>query len=137
METTVTQIPFTAWEQAVFVVLFITMVIGLLYWFSKQSDKWQKFMFDIDEKWRAFNREQRDSNQESMNCVEGSLKDLTTVTQGLVNEMREMREDSKEFYASFREHDQQAKEILAEVKTNGKPAPKPRTRKPNDTPPAN
>ena len=129
METTVTQIPFTAWEQAVFVVLFITMVIGLLYWFSKQSDKWQKFMFDIDEKWRAFNREQRDSNQESMNCVEGSLKDLTIVTQGLVNEVKEMREDSKEFYASFREHDAQAKEILAEVKTNGKPAPKPRVKK--------
>lgn len=136
METTVTQIPFTAWEQAVFVVLFILLVSGLLVWFSKQSDKWQKFMFDIDEKWRAFNREQRDSNQESMNCVEGSLKDLTTVTQGLVNEIREMRQDSKEFYASFREHDQQAKEILHEVK-NGKTPPKPRTRKPNDTPPAN
>ena len=138
METTVTQIPFTAWEQAVFVVLFITMVIGLLYWFSKQSDKWQKFMFDIDEKWRAFNREQRETNLQSMNCVENALTNLTTVTQGLVNEMREMREDSKEFYASFREHDQQAKEILAEVKTNGKPAPKPRVKKDtNDTPPAN
>ena len=137
METTVTQIPFTAWEQAVFVVLFITMVIGLLYWFSKQSDKWQKFMFDIDEKWRAFNREQRETNLQSMNCVEGSLKDLTTVTQGLVNEMREMRQDSQKFYERFHQHDAQAKEILHEVKTNGKPAPKPRTRKPNDTPPAN
>ena len=128
METTVTQIPFTAWEQAVFVVLFILLVSGLLVWFSKQSDKWQKFMFDIDEKWRAFNREQRDSNQESMNCVEGSLKDLTTVTQGLVNEVKEMRADSQHFYASFREHDMQAKEILHEVK-NGKPAPKPRVKK--------
>ena len=137
METTVTQIPFTAWEQAVFVVLFILLVSGLLVWFSKQSDKWQKFMFDIDEKWRAFNREQRDSNQESMNCVEGSLKDLTTVTQGLVNEMREMRADSQKFYERFHQHDAQAKEILHEVKTNRKTPPKPRTRKPNDTPPAN
>ena len=137
METTVTQIPFTAWEQAVFVVLFILLVSGLLVWFSKQSDKWQKFMFDIDEKWRAFNREQRDSNQESMNCVEGSLKDLTTVTQGLVNEIREMRQDSKEFYERFHQHDAQAKEILHEVKTNRKTPPKPRRRKPNDTPPAN
>jgi len=137
METTVTQIPFTAWEQAVFVVLFITMVIGLLYWFSKQSDKWQKFMFDIDEKWRAFNREQRETNQQSMNCVEGSLKDLTTVTQGLVNEIREMRQDSKEFYERFHQHDAQAKEILAEVKTNGKPAPKPRVKKDTNVPPAN
>jgi len=137
METTVTQIPFTAWEQAVFVVLFITMVIGLLYWFSKQSDKWQKFMFEIDEKWRAFNREQRETNQQSMNCVEGSLKDLTTVTQGLVNEIREMRQDSKEFYERFHQHDAQAKEILAEVKTNGKPAPKPRVKKDTNVPPAN
>jgi len=137
METTVTQIPFTAWEQAVFVVLFITMVIGLLYWFSKQSDKWQKFMFDIDEKWRAFNREQRETNLQSMNCVESSLKDLTTVTQGLVNEMREMRQDSKEFYERFHQHDAQAKEILHEVKTNGKPAPKPRVKKDTNVPPAN
>ena len=137
METTVTQIPFTAWEQAVFVVLFILLVSGLLVWFSKQSDKWQKFMFDIDEKWRAFNREQRDSNQESMNCVEGSLKDLTTVTQGLVNEVKEMRADSQKFYENFHAHDVQAKEILHEVKTNVKTPPKPRTRKPNDTPPAN
>ena len=137
METTVTQIPFTAWEQAVFVVLFILLVSGLLVWFSKQSDKWQKFMFDIDEKWRAFNREQRDSNQESMNCVEGSLKDLTTVTQGLVNEVKEMRADSQKFYENFHAHDVQAKETLHEVKTNVKTPPKPRTRKPNDTPPAN
>jgi len=137
METTVTQIPFTAWEQAVFVVLFITMVIGLLYWFSKQSDKWQKFMFDIDEKWRQFNKEQREANLQSMNCVEGSLKDLTTVTQGLVNEMREMRQDSKEFYERFHQHDAQAKEILHEVKTNGKPAPKPRVKKDTNVPPAN
>jgi hypothetical protein len=113
----------------------ILLVSGLLVWFSKQSDKWQKFMFDIDEKWRAFNREQRETNQQSMNCVESSLKDLTTVTQGLVNEMREMRQDSKEFYERFHQHDAQAKEILHEVK-NGKPAPKPRAKKPTDVPPA-
>ena len=121
-------IPYAAWEQAVFVALFIFFAIGMLYWFSKQSDKWQKFMFDIDEKWRAFNREQRDSNQESMNCVEGSLKDLTTVTQGLVNEVKEMRADSQHFYENFHLHDAQVKEILNEVK-NGKSAPKPRVKK--------
>ena len=50
-------VPFSAWEQAVFVVLLIVFAISLLAWFSKQSDKWQKFMFDIDEKWRQFNKE--------------------------------------------------------------------------------
>jgi len=126
-------IPYAAWEQAVFVALFIVFVVGILSWFSKQSDKWQKFMFDIDDKWRAFNREQRQSNQESMNCVEGSLKDLTTVTQGLVMEVREMRDDSKAFYESFHAHDKQAKEILAVVQ---KPTAKPRAKKVNGNPTA-
>lgn len=119
-------VPYSAWEQAVFVALFVVFVVGILSWFSKQSDKWQNFMFDIDEKWRQFNKEQRDTNLEAMNCVEGSLKDLTTVTQGLVSEVREMRDDSKAFYESFHAHDIQAKEILAQVQ---KPAPKPSPRK--------
>jgi len=119
-------LPATAWEQAAIIGIFIVFVGILLTWFSKQSDKWQKFMFDIDEKWRQFNKEQRDTNLEAMNCVEGSLKDLTTVTQGLVSEVREMRDDSKAFYESFHAHDIQAKEILAQVQ---KPAPKPRAKK--------
>lgn len=122
-------LPATAWEQAAIIGIFIVYVGILLTWFSKQADKWQKFMFDIDEKWRQFNKEQRDTNLEAMNCVEGSLKDLTTVTQGLVSEVREMRDDSKAFYESFRAHDIQAKEILAQVQ---KPAPKPRAKKPVD-----
>jgi uncharacterized membrane protein len=126
MDTVSQAIPFTAWEQAAIIGIFIVFVGILLSWFSRQSDKWQKFMFDIDEKWRAFNKEQRETNLESMNCVEGSLKDLTTVTQGLVSEVREMRDDSKAFYESFHAHDIQAKEIMALVQ---KPAPKPRSTK--------
>ena len=126
MDTVSQAIPFTAWEQAAIIGIFIVFVGILLTWFSKQADKWQKFMFDIDEKWRQFNKEQRDTNLEAMNCVEGSLKDLTTVTQGLVSEVREMRDDSKAFYESFHAHDIQAKEILAQVQ---KPAPKPRVKK--------
>ena len=126
MDTVSQAIPFTAWEQAAIIGIFIVFVGILLTWFSKQADKWQKFMFDIDEKWRQFHKEQRDTNLEAMNCVEGSLKDLTTVTQGLVSEVREMRDDSKAFYESFHAHDIQAKEILAQVQ---KPAPKPRSTK--------
>jgi len=126
MDTVSQAIPFTAWEQAAIIGIFIVFVGILLTWFSKQADKWQKFMFDIDEKWRQFNKEQRDTNLEAMNCVEGSLKDLTTVTQGLVSEVREMRDDSKAFFESFHAHDIQAKEILAQVQ---KPAPKPRSTK--------
>ena len=129
MDTVSQAIPFTAWEQAAIIGIFIVFVGILLTWFSKQADKWQKFMFDIDEKWRQFNKEQRDTNLEAMNCVEGSLKDLTTVTQGLVSEVREMRGDSKAFYESFHAHDIQAKEIKLLVEANGKPAPKPRVKK--------
>ena len=30
-------IPASAWEQAVFVSLFIVLVVGLLYWFNRRS----------------------------------------------------------------------------------------------------
>jgi preprotein translocase subunit SecF len=128
METVAESIPFTAWEQAVFVALFIVMVCGLLYWFTKQSDKWQKFMFDIDEKWRAFNKEQRAENNCRMEDVNKSITNLAMVTQDLVQEVREMRDDSREFYKLFAAHDVQAKEIKDMV-SNGKPTPKPRPKK--------
>lgn len=130
METTVTQIPFTAWEQAVFVVLFIVFVIGVLTWFTKQSDKWQNFIARMEEQWRIFNRDQRKENNE---CMQG----LADVIQQLLMQVKEMREDDAVFHEQFHAHDAQAKEILHEVKTNRKTPPKPRTRKPNDTPPAN
>ena len=129
METTVTQIPFTAWEQAVFVVLFIVFVIGVLTWFTKQSDKWQNFIARMEEQWRNFNRDQRKENNE---CMQG----LADVIQQLLMQVKEMREDDAVFQERFRAHDAQAKEILHEVKTNGKPAPKPRVKKDTNVPPA-
>ena len=122
-------IPASAWEQAVFVSLFIVLVVGLLYWFTKQSDKWQSFMLEIDEKWRAFNKEQREENNACMTDVNSGLRNLTQVTQGLVTEVREMRIESREITAALSEHDDQAKAILALV---SKPAPKPRAKKPVD-----
>jgi hypothetical protein len=119
-------IPASAWEQAVFVSLFIVLVVGLLYWFTKQSDKWQSFMLEIDEKWRAFNKEQREENNACMTDVNSGLRNLTQVTQGLVTEVREMRIESREITAALLEHDDQAKAILALV---SKPAPKPRAKK--------
>lgn len=133
-------LPATAWEQAAIIGIFIVFFVYVLAWMAKrnasdqqfqasESDKWQKFIGEIDDKWRAFNKEQRIENNDSLRCVENSLKDLTTVTQGLVSEVREMRDDSKAFYESFHAHDIQAKEILAQVQ---KPAPKPRAKKPVD-----
>jgi uncharacterized membrane protein len=114
-------LPATAWEQAAIIGIFIVFVGILLTWFSKQADKWQKFMFDIDEKWREFNREQREENNCAMGDVEKSLKDLTQVTGKLVQTMDELRSDI------YHQHNNQVKEIAALVQ---KPAPKPRVKKP-------
>ena len=112
-------IPFTAWEQAVFVALFIVLVLWLLAWFSKQSDKWQQFIFQIDEKWREFSRTQREENNCAMMDVNASLSNLTRTTGDLARSVEEMRSD-------IQAHDKQAKEILDLVK---KPAAKPRAKK--------
>ena len=122
MDTVSQSIPFTAWEQAVFVGLFIVLVVMLLGWFTKQSDKWQNFIAKLEDQWRVFNREQR---QENNACIQG----LVEVVQQLLLQVKEMRDDDKLFRDEFHAHDQQAKEILTVVKTNGKPAPKPRSTK--------
>ena len=119
-------LPFTAWQQAVFVALFIVFFVGVLAWLTKQSDKWQAFMFQIDDQWRAFNKEQRECNNAAMADVNNSITNLTKVTEGLVMEVKEMRADSHQFAIDLRNHDAQAKEILAIVQ---KPAPKPRVKK--------
>ena len=115
-------LPEIAWEQAVYICLFIVLIVWMFAWFSKQSDKWQQFMFDIDEKWRAFNREQREENNCAMADVNASLSNLTKTTGDLARSVEEMRTD-------IQAHDAQAKEILALV---AKPAPKPRVKKPVD-----
>lgn len=46
-------VPYTAWEQAVFVALFILVVLILLNWFSKQQKSWQEYMNTQNEKWQA------------------------------------------------------------------------------------
>ena len=115
-------LPEIAWEQAVYICLFIVLIVWMFAWFSKQSDKWQQFMFDIDEKWRAFNREQREENNCAMADVNASLSNLTKTTGDLARSVEEMRTD-------IQAHDAQAKEILALV---AKPAPKPRAKKPAD-----
>ena len=52
MEETLTVVPERAWVQAVFVCLFIVLIIGLLNWFGKQQSKWQEFMNCQNAEWR-------------------------------------------------------------------------------------
>lgn len=122
MDTVSQSIPFTAWEQAVFVGLFIVLVVMLLGWFTKQSDKWQNFIARMEEQWRNFNKEQRKENND---CMQG----LTDVIHELLLQVKEMRDDDKLFRDEFHAHDAQAKEIKKIVEINGKPASAARAKK--------
>jgi len=121
-------IPQVAWEQAVYVSLFIVLIIVLINWFSRQSDKWQSFIEASNEKWRVFSEKQRGENNACLADVNAGLTNLTQVTQGLVSEVREMRTESREISAALALHDDQAKEIKHLVE-NAKPTPKPRAKK--------
>lgn len=82
-------IPYTAWEQAVFVALFIVMIVALLAWFGKQQKSWQEFMNHQNSKWQKTVDEQNnqwqhwleEQNQRecaSMDRVTAALEKLST-----------------------------------------------------------
>ena len=136
-------IPFSAWEQAVFYVLLTVFVVYVFSWIAKQnkeardhaaeesvkarafqeaqSEKWQKFIFDLNANLQEQNRVDREKQNCAMADVNKGLTDLTRVTGQLVQTMNEMRTD-------IYQHDLQAKEIKHLVE-NAKPAPKPRAKK--------
>ena len=140
-------IPASAWVQAVFVCLFIVVIVILFSYFGKQvkesrdfqkaesdsnrefqkqeSDKWQRFISDQNLSFQKFNREQREDNNSCLADVNKGLTNLTQATQGLANEVKEMRTESREISAALALHDDQAKEILHAVQ---KPAPKARVK---------
>lgn len=113
-------IPFSAWQQAVFVVLLIVLVIWMLAWMTKQQKTWQDFIAGRDDQWQRFSREQQKDSNDGLSDVNKGLNDLTKVTGKLVVTVDEMRQD-------ICQHDAQAKEVLRAV--NGiaqKPASRPR-----------
>jgi Na+/phosphate symporter len=107
--TAAPNVPFTAWEQAVFVALFAIVIWMLLRWFSGQQGKWNEFISKRDEQWQEFLANQRDIDQERYEGVEQAVSNLTKVTSGLVDEMQKMRSD-------FRAHDEMEREVLRKVR---------------------
>lgn len=73
---TVSGIPFTAWEQAALVGLFIVFAIGLLRWVSKLLDKQQTFFASLNENWKSWLKEQKDADRTVNNDVAIVLKSL-------------------------------------------------------------
>lgn len=126
-------IPFSAWEQIAAICLFAVFVWRMLAWFGKQSNQWQEFIIKIDDKWREFNKAQREENNCAMAEVKDAVSNLTTVTQGLVSEVKEMREASSQFYTAFENHDDQAKKILSTVEQVNTAASGRRATKPRET----
>lgn len=85
---TAASIPFNAWEQAVFVALFIVLVVVLLGWMAKQQKNWQDFMFrqnedwqvsikELNDKWQLWLAEQNARECDSMQKVSNALDRLT------------------------------------------------------------
>jgi uncharacterized membrane protein YhiD involved in acid resistance len=86
-------LPFTAWEQAVFVALFVVLVLALLAWFSRQQGQWQNFIQERDEQWQKFLTNQRESDNAKSEAMTESLNALTAATQALIVEVQGQRSD--------------------------------------------
>ena len=89
-------IPFTAWQQAVFVGLFIVLVVALLAWFSKENAKTQNFQQKQNESWQRFMREQNDRWQRWLDKSSADTVDaMTKVTEALERLSTQLDEHDK------------------------------------------
>lgn len=136
MPPTAELLPTTVWEQAPYLGIMFIFMLFVFFWLlksrkedqefqAKQQTEWQNFIREQDTTWRTFSQEQRKENNCAMAEVNGTLKDVVTVSHALVSEVREMRADDHLVYQMLMDHDKQAREILDLVKN---PAPKPRTK---------
>lgn len=69
-------IPFSAWQQAVFVVMFVVLVWGMLSWFGNQQDKWQSFIARRDEAWQAWMTQANCDTGNALESVKNALERL-------------------------------------------------------------
>jgi hypothetical protein len=70
-------IPSAAWEQAVFVCLFLLTVGILLNWQSRQSEKTQSFIERLNLNWQTFLKEHEAKNDDALKQVAQALNCLT------------------------------------------------------------
>lgn len=75
-------IPATAWEQAVFVVLFVVFVLYLLNWFSKQQRQWQDFINKRDTDWQAW----MDKNETR---IAEKIREMSEILERIGNQLSE------------------------------------------------
>lgn len=70
-------IPYTAWQQAVFVVLFIITLVILLSWWSGSQKNWQEFIVKRDDDWHTWMDKANCSTTDAMERVSLALQELT------------------------------------------------------------
>lgn len=63
-------IPEVAWEQAVFLVLFVVFVAGVGAWFRKLSDQWQKTIIELNTYWAEYNERQKKYSDDKLTQLE-------------------------------------------------------------------
>ena len=125
---TVGAVPFTAWEQSVFVVLFIVLVVVLIKWFSSQQEKWQRFMGEMNRSWQDFIEAQRKEERETLDGLKKSVGDITVVTTALVQQVTELRSDVNEINSTLKEHDKSVESRVKDIQDASKSRnTKPRT----------
>ena len=124
-------VPFTAWEQSVFVVLFLVLVVVLIKWFSSQQEKWQRFMGEMNKSWQDFIEAQRREERETLDGLKKTVGDITVVTTALVQQVTELRSDVNSIDCALKDHDKSVESRVKDIQD----ASKSRNTKPRITTP--
>jgi type IV secretory pathway TraG/TraD family ATPase VirD4 len=77
-------IPAVAWEQAVFLVLFVVFVAGVGAWFRKLSDQWQKTIIDLNTYWAEYNERQKKYSDDKLTQLEKQVIVMSKAIMALV-----------------------------------------------------
>jgi hypothetical protein len=70
-------IPYSAWEQAVFVALFVVLLTVMLIWSSKSQKDWQDFIYKRDQDWHGWMDKSNATTNAFMDRVTCALDKLT------------------------------------------------------------
>ena len=110
-------IPFTAWEQAVFVALFVVLVGSLLYWVERQSSNWRKDMSERDERWQNFTSERDAQRQEfTRERDEQWQKWLDKADTRTAAQLKALTEVIEKLTENFTDHDKTTSDAIATMK---------------------
>ena len=118
-------IPFTAWDQAVFVCLFLILVVAVLSWMSKENNANRKFQSDQAKEWQDFMDAQNKKNEQISLAVKSSLDGVTAVVSRLADEVRTNNDEIRGQRSEFSAHDEMERAKLDEMSKRIHESPRP------------